>query len=190
MYMMETTWRTRRGVWVMILGGVFDRHPGLKLVLTEQWADWAVQVIADMDGLYHGPMASAVRAALPRAPSEYFRQSCFIGASFMSNWEAKFIIEHDLVANAMWGDDYPHAEGTWPHTRQAMQFTFHDIDEEHTRRYLGETAIDVYGLDRAQLEKVAAEIGPTVSEVATPVTPPADEAVGLYAFRSGPGIFV
>ena len=39
MYMMETTWRTRRGVWVMILGGVFERHPGLKLVMTEQWMD-------------------------------------------------------------------------------------------------------------------------------------------------------
>jgi len=90
----------------------------------------------------------------------------------------------------MWGDDYPHAEGTWPHTRQAMQFTFHDIDEKHTRQYLGDTAIDVYGLDRAALEKVAAEIGPTVSELATPCTPPADEAVGLYAFRTGPGIFV
>jgi len=190
MYMMETPWRTRRGVWVMILGGVFDRHPGLKLVLTEQWADWAAQVIADMDGLYHGPIASAVRAALPRPPSEYFRQHCFIGASFLSNWEAKFCIEHDLAANTMWGDDYPHAEGTWPHTRQAMQFTFHDIDEKHTREYLGETAIDVYGLDRAALEKVAAEIGPTVSELATPCTPPADEAVGLYAFRTGPGIFV
>jgi hypothetical protein len=40
------------------------------------------------------------------------------------------------------------------------------------------------------LEKVAAEIGPTVSELATPGTVPADEAVGLYAFRTGPGIFV
>jgi predicted TIM-barrel fold metal-dependent hydrolase len=190
MYMMETPWRTRRGVWVMILGGVFDRHPGLKLVLTEQWADWAAQVMADMDGLYHGPIASAVRAALPRPPSEYFLQHCFIGASFLSNWEAKFCIEHDLASNAMWGDDYPHAEGTWPHTRQAMQFTFHDIDEKHTRQFLGETAIDVYGLDRVALEKVAAGIGPTVAEVATPCTPPTDEAVGLYAFRTGPGIFV
>src|SRR3546814_9382316 len=47
MYMMETAWRTRRGAWVMILGGVFARHPGLKLVLTEQWMDWALQVMTD-----------------------------------------------------------------------------------------------------------------------------------------------
>ena len=48
----------------------------------------------------------------------------------------------------------------------------------------------VYGLDRERLAAIAARIGPTVEEVATPYTPPDDEVVGLYAFRTGPGIFV
>ena len=189
MYMMETAWRTRRGLWVMILGGVFERHPELKLVMTEPWMDWATQVVADMDGLYTGPASGPLRATLPQPPSVYFRRNCYLGASFLSNWEARYGVEHDLVANTMWGDDYPHAEGTWPHTREAMQATFHDIDPVHTRQYLGDTAIDVYGLDRRALAEVAGRIGPTVSEVATPYTPPDDEAVGLYAFRNGPGIF-
>ena len=189
MYMMETTWRTRRGVWVMILGGVFERHPGLKLVMTEQWMDWATQVVADMDGLYTGPAAAHLRATLPHPPSFYFHRNCYIGASFLSNWEAKFGIEHDLVANTMWGDDYPHAEGTWPHTRQALQATFSDIDPLHTQQYLADTAIDVYRLDRPKLAEIASRIGPTVSEIATPYLPPDDETVGLYAFRTGPGIF-
>jgi hypothetical protein len=71
-----------------------------------------------------------------------------------------------------------------------MRYTFHDIDQKHTQQYLGDTAIDVYGLDRDKLATIADEIGPTVDEVATPYTPPDDEVVGLYAFRSGPGIFV
>ncbi|CAO5165235.1 Amidohydrolase 2 [Frankia sp. AiPs1] len=189
MYMMETTWRTRRGVWVMILAGVFNRHPALRLVMTEQWMDWAPQVMADMDGLYSGPGGSALRATLPEKPSTYFHRNCFIGASFMANWEAKFGVEHDLVANTMWGDDYPHAEGTWPHTREAIRSTFWDIAPQHTRRYLGETAIEVYGLDHAKLRAVADRIGPTPDEIANPFTPAEDEAVGLYAFRNGPGIF-
>jgi len=190
MYMMETTWRTRRGVWVMILGGVFERYPSLKLVITEQWLDWAVQVMADLDGLHTGPGGMALRATLPEKPSEYFRRNCFIGASFLANWEAKFAVEHGLTSNTMWGDDYPHAEGTWPHTRESMRHTFHDVDPPDVRQILGDTAIDVYGLDRAALEEVAAEIGPTTDEIATPYTPPTDEALGLYAFRTGPGIFV
>ena len=99
-------------------------------------------------------------------------------------------LDHDLTANVMWGDDYPHAEGTWPDTREAMRFTFSDIDPKYTRQFLGDTAIDLYGLDRAKLAEVAADIGPTVTEVATPYTLPEDAVVGLYAFRTGPGIFI
>jgi hypothetical protein len=71
-----------------------------------------------------------------------------------------------------------------------MRFTFSDIDPKYTRQFLGETAIDLYGLDRAKLADAAAKIGPTVSEVATPYTLPEDAVVGLYAFRTGPGIFI
>jgi predicted TIM-barrel fold metal-dependent hydrolase len=187
---METPWRTRRGVWVLILGGTFDRHPDLKLVMTEQWVDWAAPVIADMDGLYQGPAGAMLRATLPESPSTYFRRNVFLGASFMSNWEAKFAIENGLQNNAMWGDDYPHAEGTWPHTRESMRYTFADIDPDNTAKMLGSTAVDVYGLDRQALQDIADRIGPSVAEIATPYTPPEDEAVGLYAFRNGPGIFV
>lgn len=190
MYMMETLFRTRRGVWVMILGGVFERHPELKMVLTEQWMDWAPGVMDDMDGLYHSRTGEWVRAALSMPPSEYFKRNCYIGASFMSNWEAKLGVEKGLTDKVMWGDDYPHAEGTWPDTREAIRFTFNDIDTENTRKYIGGNAIDVYGLDRAKLAEVAAKIGPTVDEVATPYTVPEDAVMGLYAFRTGPGRFI
>ncbi len=72
MYMMETLFRTRRGVWVMILGGVFERHPKLKMVLTEQWMDWAPGVMDDMDDLYYSRTGEWVRAALSTSPSDYF----------------------------------------------------------------------------------------------------------------------
>jgi hypothetical protein len=146
--------------------------------------------MADMDGLYHGPTGAAIRAKLPKPPSEYFRKNCYIGASFMSNSEAKVSVEHDLIDNVMWGDDYPHAEGTFPDTREAMRFTFSDIDPKYTQKFLGETAIDLYGLDRDKLSTIADRIGPTVAEVATPYALPEDAVVGLYAFRTGPGIFV
>ena len=190
MYMMETLFKTRRGLWVMIFGGVFERHPDLKLVLTEQWMDWSVTVPADMDGLYFGPTSAALRASLPRPPSDYFRSNCYVGASFMSNAEAKLAIEHGLTDNIMWGDDYPHAEGTWPDTREAVRFTFADIDAKYTQKFVGDTAIDVYGLDRVELEKVAAAIGPTIDEVATPYNVPENAVHGLFAFRTGPGNFV
>lgn len=190
MYMMETTWRTRRGLWILIFGGVFERHPRLKFVLTEQWADWVPSTLANMDSLYYGPGNSALRAGLPKPPSEYFRQNCYIGASFMSNEEAKMGVEHNLADRLMWGDDYPHAEGTWPDTRESIRFAFSDISPDATRKYLGDVAVDVYGFDRAKMTEIAARIGPTVKEVATPYTVPEGALVGTFAFRTGPGSFI
>ena len=31
------------------------------------------------------------------------------------------------LGNIMWGSDYPHPEGTWPHTREQMVETFRDL---------------------------------------------------------------
>src|SRR3546814_10825819 len=83
----------------------------------------------------------------------------------MASWEARFGIEHDLIGNTMWGDDYPHPEGTWPHTREAMAATFCGIEQKYVRQYLGDVAIDVYNLDRAKLQEVADRIGPTVGQL-------------------------
>ena len=78
MYMMETAWRTRRR-----LGDDPRRHlrppPGLGLVLTEQWIDWAPQVMRDMDGLFDGPNGLAAASLGNR--HRIHRQSCFFGAS-------------------------------------------------------------------------------------------------------------
>ena len=60
----------------------------------------------------------------------------------------------------MWGSDYPHPEGTWPHTGDYLKETFADFPEEDGRKILGENAINFYGLDRARLQAVADEIGP------------------------------
>jgi hypothetical protein len=108
----------------------------------------------------------------------------------MSNGDAKLGLEQDLTGNIMWGDDYPHAEGTWPLTRESIRFAFSDIDPAATRKYLGQNAIGVYGLDQEKLTAVAKRIGPTPDEVATPYTVPQDTVVGTFAFRTGPGKFI
>ena len=84
----------------------------------------------------------------------------------------------------MWGDDYPHPEGTWPHTRESMAHTFCDIEPKDVAQLLGDVAIDVYHLDRAELQDVADRIGPSVADLSERCGPPEGETPGLYAFRS------
>ena len=191
MYMMETAWRTRRGVWVMILGGVFDRYPGLKLVLTEQWIDWAPRSWPTWTGSITGRTAQRSAPSCPSRRRSTSARTASSGRASSRTGRRSSAIEHDLVANTMWGDDYPHAEGTWPHTREAMRFTFSDIDPKYTRQFLGRYRHRrVRSRPRQARRRSPTEIGPTVGEVATPYTLPEDAVVGLYAFRTGPGIFV
>jgi predicted TIM-barrel fold metal-dependent hydrolase len=65
----------------------------------------------------------------------------------------------------MWGSDYPHIEGTWPNTMDALRATFGDYPEEEIRSILGGNAMKVYGFDSEQLTKTAARIGPTIASI-------------------------
>jgi predicted TIM-barrel fold metal-dependent hydrolase len=170
--LMEHPFWGRRGLWYLIFGGVFERHPGLKFVITEQ--RWDNYVLTDMDSAYlanptdpdfpSAPVWAKLRELIPRLPSDYFRTNCFIGASMLSHSEANEAIAADLVLNTLWGSDYPHQEGCWPNTRLSLQKTFVGIPHEATRRMLGANAVDVYGLDEAKLRAVANRIGPTATE--------------------------
>jgi hypothetical protein len=57
----------------MIFGGVFERHPNLKVMYTEQNGDWWRSTMAEFDSLHHS--LKALRKAAPKPPSEYCAQS-------------------------------------------------------------------------------------------------------------------
>ena len=188
--LMEHPFWGRRALWYLIFGRVFERHPGLKFVITEQ--RWDNEVLTDMDSVYLGnpanpdfpaaPTFAKLRELLPRLPSDYFRTNCFVGASMLSHREAEEAIAADLVGNTLWGSDYPHMEGCWPNTRQSMQMTFAGIPHDVARRVLGTNAAAVYSLDIDKLQTVADKIGPTVHELDQPLAqlPPGNHG---WAFR-------
>jgi hypothetical protein len=61
--------------------------------------------------------------------------------------------------------DYPHPEGTWPHTREWLRDRFGGVPEADTRRILGLDAAELYGFDLAKLAPVVERIGPTAEEI-------------------------
>ena len=69
----------------------------------------------------------------------------------------------------MWGSDYPHDEGTPPYTREHLRQVFHDFSEPEMRKILAGNASTLYGFDLDALAPLAAQYGPTVEEIATPL---------------------
>jgi hypothetical protein len=65
----------------------------------------------------------------------------------------------------LWGNDLPHPEGTYPHTRHWVRERFRDVPEDEARRMLGENAAELYSVDTAELATIVERIGPTPDEV-------------------------
>ncbi|MCB0995527.1 MAG: amidohydrolase [Acidimicrobiales bacterium] len=166
-----------RGLWQLIFAGVFERHPNLRFVLTEQGTGWIPGGLNSLDWFYHRMMVPGsneqrfggeAAAKLSLLPSEYFARNCYVGASFLRPIECD--LRHLVgVDRIMWGTDYPHSEGSTPHSREALRATFAGVPIEECRLMLGVTAAEVYGFDVDVLTSLAANIGPTVEEIHVPL---------------------
>jgi len=167
-YGAETIWWTARPMWFLLWSGVFERFPRLKFVVTEGGCWWAADLLWKWDSIYMREHAtkkmSNIAPALKRLPSEYFDRNVWIGASTTRRRE--IARRHEIgVGNIMWGNDFPHPEGTWPDTRAWLRDSFWDCPQDEARRILGGNAARVYGFDPDALAGLVARIGPTPEEL-------------------------
>jgi predicted TIM-barrel fold metal-dependent hydrolase len=168
-YATEAWWWAARPLWVMIWAGVFDRHPRLRFALTEDGAWWLPDIVERMDEKWVGghntrKFGSLFRQATERKPSEYLGTNVFLGASTPTRHEIA-TRQRVGVHTLLWGNDFPHPEGTWPHTRDSIRQVFHDVAQDETARILGATAAEVYRFDKDKLADTVERIGPTRQEV-------------------------
>jgi len=202
-FMMEITWFAHRALWHLIYGGAFKRHPGLKFVLTEQGSGWVPGVLEMLD-YYHRALVRRMSSAMDDsgavtaesrfgagiadavglAPSEYWKQNFYLGASFMRPDEVP--LRHAIgLEKLMWGSDYPHDEGTFPYSREALRNSFAGLPHAEIEAILGGNAARVYGFDLAALGAVAAVVGPTVAQIDEPLKQvPADATSPTFAADS------
>ena len=154
----------RQAMWQMMLGGVFDRHPKLKLMLTEVRADWIPATLQFLDRVFEEH-----RAELPsaRKPSEWWDSNGLAGVSFMHKSEVE-IRDEIGVEHMSFGRDYPHGESTWPNTLEYLHSLFAGVPEGDVRKMLGENIIGFLDLDAAKLDAIAARVGPTIEQLTGP----------------------
>ncbi len=164
----ESTWWPHRPLWFLILSGVLERHPGLKLIFTEQPpVTWVIEALAMMDGHVENPtFASAIHEVIPMKPSEYFRRQVWIGATLLSRPELE--LRHAIgVKKLMWGSDFPHLESHWPHARERLRDLMKGLPEDEVQAMIGGNAVDAYNLDVEALQPVIDRIGPLTGQVIT-----------------------
>jgi predicted TIM-barrel fold metal-dependent hydrolase len=177
-FLLEVTWWAHRAFAHLAFGGVFERHPDLQLVLTEQGTAWIPDELRRLDYFYERMRSAsgtqemewgrAVAGKLSLKPSEYWARQCHVGSSFLRPGEVP--MRYDIgVDRIMWGSDYPHRESSYPYSHEALRLAFADVDAGEVRAMVGENAAALYGFDLDALAPIAATVGPAVADVARPL---------------------
>jgi predicted TIM-barrel fold metal-dependent hydrolase len=185
----------RRTLTHLILAGVFERYPDIRFVPTELGTDWVLDTAAALDFSVSSMRADVANRTMPMfsggsveglslLPTEYVRRNVFYGASVYNPTSTGRSFEDLGVDRVMWGNDYPHEEGSTPQSRAALRWAFESTSPEDTRLMVGVNAGQLYGFDFDALTEVAAGIGPTMAEIHDPVEPaPSDGEVEDYMGR-------
>lgn len=106
-----------------------------------------------MDEAYH-KHHMWVQPKLKMLPSEYFKQHAFV--SFQEDPVGlDLAVKYGLVDNFMWANDYPHHEGSWPHSAQAIERQMGDLTDGQRAKILGLNAARFFKFDTASLRKPA-----------------------------------
>jgi len=125
--------------------GVLTRFPRLRFATIEAGIGWVAWLLDAMDEAYR-KHHFWVRPKLAMLPSEYFRAHGF--ASFQEDPVGLALAEsRNLVDCFMWGNDYPHHEGTWPHSAEAIERTMGDLSDASRAKILGLNAARLFGFD-------------------------------------------
>jgi len=124
--------------------GVSERFPKLRFGTVEAGIGWVAWMLAAMDEGYT-KHHFWVSPKLPMLPSDYFRRQGF--ATFQDDRIGLETRKWIGIDNLLWGDDYPHHEGTWPRSQEVIDRTMADLTEEERRKVLGLNAAKLYGFE-------------------------------------------
>jgi predicted TIM-barrel fold metal-dependent hydrolase len=127
----ETTFSGQRATMKLVASGALDRHPNLKVLISEGGATW-VPFLGDrmVEGYRQHHMA--VRPKLSRSPKEILYQQVY--ASFQHDETAVQAMIAMGYKNVMFGSDYPHMEGTFGHTQETLHGLFDNVPEDVRHR--------------------------------------------------------
>jgi predicted TIM-barrel fold metal-dependent hydrolase len=175
-YINEVGFYSQRPLVSFILGGIFERFPRLKFVITEAGCAWVPPLLKRLDDTIDkirktgqtGEIRYGDDDKLNRLASEYFAQNVWMGVSQPgpADAAARFQIGLDRF---MWGSDYPHDEGTYPYTREHLRQIFPGVGPDEMQRILAENVARLYDFDLERLAPLATTYGPTVEELAVPL---------------------
>lgn len=93
----------------LLEGGVFERHPGLRVGFLESGCGWLPYWLWRLDEIEYAQLSNEVTDRIKQRPSSYFRRQCWIA---FEPGEAMLAHAIDAIGKdrVVFGTDFPHAD--------------------------------------------------------------------------------
>jgi predicted TIM-barrel fold metal-dependent hydrolase len=132
----------------LICGGVVERFPKLRFVVSEYETGWTAHFLQRLDhAIYRTPRFAV--DYLKMKPSEYFHRNFMI--TFEDDREGIVTRDEIGVENLVWGNDYPHHDAIWPHSMEVLGRIMEGVPEPEVERICFQNAVDLYNIDVSKL---------------------------------------
>jgi uncharacterized protein len=131
---------------VFVFGGVFQRHPKLKVVCVEADAGWVPHFMYRMDHAYKRHRYWLPPSGkLNKMPSEYFRENVY--TTFQDDWVAFQMKDMCNIRRLLWANDFPHSDSTWPDSQELLRQHRQGLTDEEFKLIVHDNAAELYGLN-------------------------------------------
>ncbi|MBI3329310.1 MAG: amidohydrolase [Nitrospinae bacterium] len=143
----------RSSLTALIFAGVFDRYPRLQVGSVEHETAWIPHWLRQMDLIYRErpTLTKGWRSRQGMLPSDYWHRNLF--AEFMEDAVGIQLREIIWVDNLVWGNDFPHAESTWPKSREFLDRMFAGVSGEERRRIIRDNAARLFRFAFSQAQR-------------------------------------
>ena len=129
-----------------LFSGVLHRYPTLKLMYAEAQIGWIPYLLERIDDVWETHRGwSNSKEFCPELPSMYYHRQIY--SCFFKDAVGVKLLDEVGADNVMFETDYPHQDGTWPHSVQAAREQFGHLDDVLVRKIARGNAIKLFGLD-------------------------------------------
>jgi predicted TIM-barrel fold metal-dependent hydrolase len=127
--------------------GAFIRHPNLKIAFSEGQAGWIPFLVHRLDALWSpGHDYRNPAEPLPEPPSTYLADHVY--ACIFDDRDCLQHLDTLGTDQLCFEADYPHPDGSWPHSRRAAHTLTEGLSHEVRDKILRHNAARLYRIDR------------------------------------------
>ncbi|MEZ4354960.1 MAG: amidohydrolase family protein [Myxococcota bacterium] len=129
---------------MLIFGGVFERHPKLRVVCVEADAGWVPHFKYRMDHTFERHRHWQGYGTITRPPSHYFDENVYV--TFQDDYSVELALPGMNAERVLWATDFPHSDGTYPRSDEVCRELASRMSDDDARRILYDNTALLYGL--------------------------------------------